>query len=202
MPPKHTINYKRVGEAIEHYGKIGYEYIEAPWLVSKEAIDITRPPTVKPFETFMGQLVASGEQSFLEMRNDLCPSRKYQCATPCFRDDKPDKFHLTYFFKVELIIVLWKTDEPDKYLNMIIMDAYNFHRRYFGYGTYPVVVDTDIGKDINICGVEVGSYGFREHNGFRWIYGTGLAEPRLSQVLEIAEEERERENAEIEELCK
>jgi hypothetical protein len=44
-------------------------------------------------------------------------------------------------------------------------------------------VDTPVGRDINFNGIEVGSYGIREFEGFKWVYGTGAAEPRLSQAI-------------------
>ena len=43
-------------------------------------------------------------------------------------------------------------------------------------------VKTAEGYDLQIGGVEVGSYGVRSHRGFKWAYGTGLAEPRFSTV--------------------
>jgi len=40
-------------------------------------------------------------------------------------------------------------------------------------------LSVDIGSDI----LELGSYGFREYEGFFWIFGTGLAEPRFSSAI-------------------
>jgi hypothetical protein len=34
-------------------------------------------------------------------------------------------------------------------------------------------------------GIELGSYGIREHDNLKWVFGTGLAEPRLSKVLRL-----------------
>ena len=43
---------------------------------------------------------------------------------------------------------------------------------------------TDDGSDlITMAGVELGSYGRRNHGGLNWVYGTGVAEPRLSQCV-------------------
>jgi hypothetical protein len=37
-----------------------------------------------------------------------------------------------------------------------------------------------------ICkGIELGSYGIRKYNNHKWIYATGVAEPRLSQVCKL-----------------
>jgi hypothetical protein len=30
--------------------------------------------------------------------------------------------------------------------------------------------------------IEIGSYGMREYENFKWIYGTGMAEPRFSKA--------------------
>jgi hypothetical protein len=48
------------------------------------------------------------------------------------------------------------------------------------------LVTTEDGLDVEIGGIEVGSYGTRLHEGFSWNYGTGLAEPRFSSALEEA----------------
>lgn len=82
--------------------------------------------------------------------------------------------------KAELIIA-----NPDfgeiKYRRMVI-DAAMFFSKYTN--SSKVSIDsTKEGHDITINGIEVGSYGGRQFNGFTWIYGTGCAEPRLSEAL-------------------
>lgn len=191
------IDYKLIHEATEHYKRLGYNLIEVPWLVSKEALDVTRPPEARHFTTFKGELVASGEQSFIEIRKDLCPGRKYQCVTPCFRDEKYDDLHKPWFLKCELILPLWKDDDAEAAVDVVLKDAYDFFRRYASYEGSPVKIKTDIGWDINMLGIEVGSYGYREYDGFRWVYGTGVAEPRLSYVRQQIEEEIDRKNDEL-----
>lgn len=191
------INYQIIYDAVEHYKRLGYNYIEVPWLVSKESLDVTRPPEARYFSTFKGELVASGEQSFIEIRKDLCPGRKYQCVTPCFRDEKCDELHKPWFIKCELILPLWKGDDADKAVDVVLKEAYSLFKRYASYEGSPVMVKTDIGFDINMLGIEVGSYGYREHDGFRWVYGTGVAEPRLSYVRQKIEEEIDRRNDEL-----
>lgn len=172
------INWKNINDSITYYKSLDYEYIEVPWIVSKETVSITSPPESRLFETFFGCLVASGEQSFLQIRKELCPAKSYQCVTPCFRDEKYDNFHFPQFMKNELIHVLWKRENPNVVLQKIIKDALGFFR----VGT---VVETKIGFDIEIDNIEVGSYGIREYKDFSWVYGTGCAEPRLTQVLTI-----------------
>ncbi len=39
--------------------------------------------------------------------------------------------------------------------------------------------------DLNYKGIELGSYGTRKYKDINWVFGTGLAEPRLSKVLKI-----------------
>lgn len=181
-----VINYKYIAEAVEHYKRKGYEYIEVPWMVTRTPLDVTRPPQARPFKVVIGNepdiepmlyLVASGEQSFLYIRKDLCPGRKYITVTPCFRDEPvTDEIHHLDFMKAELIVPVWKTDDPKSILDDMVSDAWNFFRHY----THAETVKTEEGIDITVGGIEVGSYGIREHNGFRWVYGTGVAEPRFS----------------------
>ena len=83
------IDYSKIAAGIAFYSKHGFKYVEAPWVTSQTATDITRPDGAinYPFES--GFLVASGEQSFFQLILDgtLKPGR-YSCVTPCFRDDK------------------------------------------------------------------------------------------------------------------
>lgn len=170
-----NIDYAKIAKAIIFYQSQGYQYLEVPWLVSKESIDITKPKEARYFNTSLGQLVGSGEQSFFEIKNQLKSDSKYVCATPCFRDEQYDELHLPSFFKVELIHV-----QPKLRMQALIKDAFTF---FLGYSNQISVIGTEIGQDIMLNGIELGSYGRRSIDGFDWEYGTGCAEPRLSQAL-------------------
>jgi hypothetical protein len=178
------IDYMKIATAVEHYKTLGYEYIEAPWLVGRETIDVTKPPDSQYFDTLFGHLVGSGEQSFIHIRSHLEPGHKYQCVTPCFRDDVTDEFHRMYFMKLELIEVMGGKEEDDEEeaLEDMIDDAWEFFSLYAREESMETV-DNEDGTDIEINGIEVGSYGVRTYGGFTWAYGTGVAEPRLSAAL-------------------
>lgn len=201
---KGIIDYNHIALAVNFYSKLGYQYIEVPWTVSKKTIEVTKPPNARYLSTFMGEVVASGEQSFIEISDKLCRGMKYQCVTPCFRDDKYDELHLPYFMKNELIVVLDKNENIQKELEMVIADVERFiySQISLGYvsGTSKAGLarkQTDIGFDLEICGIEIGSYGYRKFEDFEWIYGTGCAEPRLTQVLKIQQRIIEQEDEEI-----
>ena len=182
------IDYEKIAAATHYYETKGYKEIEVPWIISLDSMLITRPKGARLFSTFAGELVASGEQSFLEIRDQLKPG-KYQCVTPCFRDEQiHDGLHHQYFIKNELIWVLepWKPGHTvyNDILDMIIKDARDF---FNAYGN-TVVIDSPLNnaegnQDIEINGIEVGSYGYRSYEDFHWIYGTGCAEPRLTMSL-------------------
>jgi hypothetical protein len=104
-----------------------------------------------------------------------------QAFTPCFRDEKKhDKYHHPYFLKLEL----FNPECSKEALRNMLQDAVAFYETHL-----PVrVVKADNGLDIvTHNGLELGSYGMRELNyqgeTYRWTYGTGCAEPRLSQAL-------------------
>lgn len=187
---ENMIDYSKIASAVDWYRQKGYRYIEVPWLVDIDTMLITRPPGARLFSTFAGELVASGEQSFLNIRHQLKPG-KYQCVTPCFRDEEVyDKYHQQYFIKNELILVPGYGDfgPTSNLLEEMIDDALAFFKGYADSSSYPYVIDTPLGnsivnKDIKISGIEVGSYGIRNVPGFTWIYGTGCAEPRFTQAL-------------------
>jgi aspartyl-tRNA synthetase len=126
--------------------------------------------------------------------DDLTPGY-YFSISPCFRDNEEDEFHFTDFMKLELCIV-GPSDESavSRSLERMIQTCLGFFTKEFKgstdcrYGVAPTAVRTKDGFDIEINGIEVGSYGFREVkvSGVirRWVYGTGLAEPRFTQVVQ------------------
>lgn len=176
------INYAKIAKAIEYYNLQGYEYIEVPWIVGKDAIDVTKPQESRYFETTFGHLVGSGEQSFLQIYNQLLSGRKYQCVTPCFRDEVNDDLHKMWFIKLELIQVLEKGQDFANMLQNVINDAWNFFNQFANEKQMQKTKQID-NIDIEINGIEVGSYGIRKHQNYSWIYGTGLAEPRFSTAI-------------------
>lgn len=176
------INYDYVANAIFYYKGLGYKYMNAPWFVSRETMEVTAPPDRRYCSSFLGDLVASGEQSFIEMhKQGKLPKGLHQCATPCFRDEPVvDHIHKNYFFKVELIDVM--PQDPGRSLSRMIDDALFLFRQVLPNAE---VVNGDVYgvTDIQAEGLELGSYGIRGHGNFTWVYGTGLAEPRFSQAV-------------------
>lgn len=159
--------------------------------------------------------VASAEQSFLQMQMDVIASGNritgsYCAMTPCFRNEpKLDDEHQPYFFKLELIS--WVAPDDDKLaeqriaLQRMINDAnilfQSLARDVGSQFTTNVIQNNELATEdpIGVAGeaydivafrsrIEVGSYGIREHPSVgRWIYGTGLAEPRYSYAMEQEE---------------
>jgi hypothetical protein len=164
------IDWKLLAEAVSHYERIGYRYVEVPYGVPEDIIRLTLPEefacsTVEPF----GSLVGSAEQSLLHL--DLPPGAYVACS-PCFRPEPVlNELYQLHFMKVELF------QTGDGWLNpmKMLMDAHDFMSRYAKVET----VRTDVGKDLTVEGIEVGSYGLREAGGRAWACGTGLALPRF-----------------------
>ncbi len=181
------IDYSKISDAINFYKSLGYECLDVPWIVSKKAIDTTLPKGAKDLDTDLGHLVGSAEQSFIELalRKEMKIGRFLAC-TPCFRDDPVDELHKKYFLKVELIDFLGYSplksfSDRDKNMSLVLSDAKRFFSRYLDIRE----LRTDSGIDIvsGAEGIELGSYGIRGTDDFSWVYGTGVAEPRLSFVL-------------------
>lgn len=186
------INYRLISDAIEHYKSCGFRQIDTPWRVSKEIMEITRPEFVPKNSGYVvhsnnktKELVASGEQSFLYLiMKGYLPDGKYQTTTPCFRNENHDVYHKKEFLKTELIIV--NPVDVESELNNIISDAKSFFMKYIDSEKIKikkVECHSIINYDIEINGVEVGSYGLRKFKHISWIYGTGIAEPRFSRVI-------------------
>jgi len=207
------IDYSIIQHSIEYYEQLGFKRIESPWTVSQAISDITKPKECGDFTIKEKNkvLVASGEQSFLSLINKgFLPPGMYQTVTPCFRDETFTPYHTKYFIKNELII----TDDTSlTRLAFIVASARNFFRQYcLGKKDNESHVSDDpdnisiiettnggntIVNDVNVTnrykfpsydlvyrGIELGSYGIRRCEFLTWIYGTGVAEPRLSRVLQ------------------
>ena len=171
----------RFEKAMRYYKGCGFQNLEVPWFISEKAINATRPEGARLFNTPFGYLPASAEQSFIDMMlQDKLPHGQYQTLTPCFRDDNLDEWHLNAFMKLELI----DTRPSADYLEIM-------RWAQFCLGKWLIPIDgpkvdvVQIGPhehDLVIDGIEIGSYGKREFNGFTWAYGTGLAEPRFTMA--------------------
>lgn len=177
------IDYGRLDRSLQYYESKGYSRIESPWTVTKAISSITKPPNGKDWE-ILGKdkvLVASGEQSFLYLYlKGFLPKGKYQTITPCFREEVFDLTHTKYFIKNELII----TDEVNEVsLQKIIHNCKDFFEKELEQKVEIVI--TDQGYDLEVNGIEIGSYGIRSCEYLEWIYGTGLAEPRFTTIKNI-----------------
>lgn len=175
-------------EAREFYASTGVKYIEVPWIVSREAIDATIPdPTIKPHEVILdgenkGCLVGSAETSFVQMLldNKLEPFVEYQAITPCFRGDQIDLLHSNYFMKLELFMYT----EDRTYTSSHFLER--AAELFTNLGIKTRWLSTPVGHDLvdSKYGIELGSYGRRGYKGMSWVMGTGIAQPRTSQVLD------------------
>jgi len=181
-----SINWKMIAEAVDYYKRHGFQYIEVPWKVSEEAAAITCPD-LGHMEWCDGLVIpASGEQGFLDLElSALMPDTKnpnFVTCTPCFRagDAGRSPMHHPYFMKVELYVQCLDKTQAERVSYELLLKA----KRFMSADT---VVTTPDGWDLELNGVEVGSYGLRYHERIGWwTYGTGLAEPRYSQALDNA----------------
>jgi hypothetical protein len=176
------INYQYIQNSIEFYESKGFSRVESPWTVTEAIDNITKPKDKISFQLKHNDkcLVASGEQSFLYLYlKDFLPKGQFQTVTPCFRYESFDFLHSKYFIKNELI----KTDKVNESELLNIVDiCLNFYKKYIPKAE---VIKTDIGFDIQVDGNELGSYGIRSCDFLDWIYATGCAEPRLSNLNKL-----------------
>lgn len=176
-------DWSLIADAMNHYRAKGYVEVEVPWTVPYEHGAVTAPTPERQYPFDGEVLVGSAEQSFLSLSlRNLLPHGRYVACTPCFRREPSyDRYHLPYFMKVEL----FESGEVDlASANRMISDAQTFFADKLQTvpGVDLRVVATSEGHDIELDGIELGSYGVRQIAGLRWAYGTGLAEPRFSTV--------------------
>lgn len=190
----YLIDYELLGEAQKYYDRKGFHPIEVPWVVDKEFSLITTTKD-KTFATKPSKhVVGSAEQAFLQLavNKKLVEHYRYQAITPCFRRDTVDESHSQWFMKLELFeFCTDATTNPKLNLGLeytyLISSAFEFFQTTTGkaFGFFPhlapktEIVATEDGSDITVNGVEVGSYGKRCYKNVTWIYGTGVALPRL-----------------------
>lgn len=177
------INYLIIANAIEFYKSKGFEYCNVDWSAPVDILRITTPARCRLYLLASNDsLVGSAEQSFLHLiiNKQLKPGR-YVAASPCFRDDAEDDLHSRYFFKVELIDFENPTLES---LNEIIQICQTYFNSYV---ETEVIQTEEFNWDIidKKNKIELGSYGIRSHGTVKWIYATGVAEPRLSKVFSM-----------------
>lgn len=194
------MNYENIGKALKHFTSRGYVYFpDAPWEVDREAYYGTKPSDAGP-DVIISRgasdryLVASGEQSFMQMLLDGRFIKRGICVTPCYRQDRLDGWHRQYFMKAELI----NADDPSRE-NLVQM----LHEASAFFETFLTTKIIETGEDqfdivAKYSRVELGSYGIRHwqrattdeplRRPFTWIYGTACAEPRLSMACSLSTE--------------
>ena len=182
------IRYDLIAKAIDFYKDLGFVEINVPWHVRPEVSAITCPAPALAYRFEDGVLVGSAEQSMIQMALDGELKREcYVTCTPCFRNEPElDRFHQKYFMKVELFYFgssdLKAVREMHAAFDSIKYDATWFFETMTDKPVQEVYTsDTDC--DLEIDGIEVGSYNIRRHGNIQWVCGTGLALPRFTKVM-------------------
>ena len=178
------IDYKIIANSVQYYESAGFARVEAPWLVTQPISALTKPEDkydyIVSYNNKNKVLVASGEQSFLYLYlKGFLPYGKFQTTTPCWRNESFDFLHTKYFIKNELIDTKDVTVESLKEMTQI---ALKFYQKFLPDAK---IVDTEQGYDICYENYELGSYGIRKCEFLKWIYGTAVAEPRLSSIVKM-----------------
>jgi len=182
-----NINLDLVMEAVAFYGNWCHP-ATVPYLVDPDIMAFTCPPGVvdRRLTHFDGkQYVASAEQSFLQIEKEgklgpTCPP--LMALTPCYRDESVlDDVHLNIFLKLEI----FDYNPPSK-KDTPLWWAERMVEFFDGRGVWTHIVKTDIGYDVlTKSDLELGSFGYRTSpQGVRYVYATGLAEPRASIAIE------------------
>lgn len=184
------IDYKLLAKAIKYFHKQGFTQIEVPWRVSAEAIDATFDSNLS-FKADDKFLIGSAEQGFLELilQNKL-KNNMLMSVSPCFRSDKEDELHQQEFMKLELIYLSgFNISNKDIEYNTFVNFVIDFITKKLKVQRERIQIvhtfeNSIYSEDILIDGIEYGSYGIRKFKDYNYIYGTGIALPRASIILE------------------
>jgi hypothetical protein len=187
MEYENNIDWLKIFEAYKFYEKKYYKNVNTDWTVERIYTDVTKPIEINAVSLDNMDLIGSAEQIFIKMMaNGSISHGSFMALTPCFRNEPiVDALHRKYFMKLELLIAgEFLSEDFDK----MIHQSLDFFSQYLpvdkimtGHDQYDIV---DSQK-----GIELGSYGIRQWNNMSWIYGTGIAEPRLSTVMKILNNE-------------
>jgi aspartyl-tRNA synthetase len=169
-------------DAMLYYSKLGYIPLDVPLVIDEDVSALTKPEDVPDLYHKEGVYIGSAEQSFLQLAKDgrLSGFGKYFAITPCYRPEKTlDDSHYLVFLKIELFVI---SDDEHTDLGLVIDDAYKLFNKQSDNIKIQKMLDDSF--DIMVNDIEVGSYGIRQLNRVnKYIYGTGLAEPRFSYAL-------------------
>jgi len=190
MEHENNIDWSKIFNAYRYYEYCGFKNLNVDWTVPSEYVDVTKDSSIKGFFVDGLELIGSAEQAFIKMidNQELEGDTRYMALSPCFRDEQIlDKLHRQYFMKLELI-VLFESHFSQLALHDIIDICVKFFKQYLHVD---VIQTGEFQYDIVELktGIELGSYGIRKWKNHTWIYATGIAEPRLSSVIEIAHNE-------------
>lgn len=187
---KHLVNWDLFKQAELYYKNRGFDFINVPICVSFESSQATKPPGVpERFHRGMDVYVASAEQSFIEMvTKGKLTKGKYSAITPCMRSESQlDDTHYEMFMKMELIVV----DSSHGDFELVLDSATEFFNSVLnpigGKVHWEPQEDGSIDIVCSTTGIELGSYGVRTmpNTNIKYVYGTGIAEPRTSTVMGI-----------------
>lgn len=190
---QHCTNYQSIdwvllGKASEFYSSMGYVQVETPWMLPLSYMVGTKPHSDPSFQTSSGlfsnqphELVGSAEQGFgyWLAHNQLIEGR-YFSVSPCFRVEQFDQRHKPWFMKLELFIYSSNEEQLNSELFAMIDQCMAFFKANSSNSLE--LVQYGDSYDIEMHGVELGSYGIRDSNYGRYVYGTGLALPRFNYV--------------------
>lgn len=178
------INWTLLAKAQQYYANHNYHYCEVPYLIPESYGMLTKPHNDRSFildsDLFASsphELVGSAEQGFLYlMVNKQLKHDKLFSITPCFRTENYNgTTHFPWFMKCELF---HKSSKLQDCQNML-QDAMHFFEQFTDKNNLNIIQTTNESWDIELNGIEIGSYGLRHFSFGSFIYGTGLALPRF-----------------------
>jgi hypothetical protein len=191
------INWKNLNDTVYYFEKLGYTYVEVPWLVSLEAIQSTFVGECQP--ALQGKyLIGSGEQGFIELElQGKLPKGKFVTLTPCFRDEQVlNEIKKLHFMKVELYINDFSEYGSGRQVREVIQQCTRNFSNLCNWDTssdpsyilvnYPKYINTPEGYDLELNNIEIGSYGERHHKDLTWVCATAMAEPRFSYARSLS----------------
>lgn len=184
-----TLLDQAVSYWVDHFQ---YREVELPWVIPERFTAATRPADRAELSLPQGNLIASGEQSFLMLMSDraLPAAPGYVGWSPCFRAEPClDELHRLTFLKAEVFIPVNSYEAGRNALPLLLERQRRLFQHLIALSEASSLTLTlepleEAQLDWLLNGIEIGSYGVRAFEDVFWyLYGTALALPRFRQAL-------------------
>ncbi len=184
------IDYQKIASAISHYKALGFTPVDVHQGVATYIDDLTRSKKLDQINLSWYpdlNLISSTEQGVLEMLyNDTLTPGLYQATAMCFKNQEGVKLLDEWSFLTTQLIDNTIQNASDKDCNEALRRMLRTaHALFLNYHPDCRIVNFDNKYKIMLGSIALGTYGIRNLPLAKYVYGTGISEPRLTTAIKL-----------------